>query len=313
MAEGKSVTPAFLYAALHWPQVHHRWQELAAEGHGHTQSLTIASHETLDLNQQFIAIPKRFCATIREIWDLQVKLEKRHGRRPDSTLEHPRFRAGYDFLLLRERSGEIMAGLGEWWTNYQVSDESQRRELVASLEENFEEHQKRLKNINDVTDTIFLGLGSNLDQPIRQIHRAIESLGEFVDSIERANLYRSKPLGPQDQPDFINTVIKGQTSLSPEDLLGSVKRIEKYQQRVETVRWGPRTIDIDILYFGNLNFTSRSLKIPHPEILKRSFVTIPLLDLLTTEITPTGDRIDRNRYDPSALVRVEIQEEKQWL
>lgn len=166
---------------------------------------------------------------------------------------------------------------------------------------------------NDVTNTIFLGLGSNLDQPIRQIHRAIESLGEFVDSIERANLYRSKPLGPQDQPDFINTVIKGQTSLSPEDLLGSVKRIEKYQQRVKTVRWGPRTIDIDILYFGNLNFTSRSLKIPHPEILKRSFVTIPLLDLLTTEITPTGDRIDRNRYDPSALVRVEIQEEKQWL
>ena len=166
---------------------------------------------------------------------------------------------------------------------------------------------------NDVTDTIFLGLGSNLDQPIRQIHRAIESLGEFVDSIERANLYRSKPLGPQDQPDFINTVIKGQTSLSPEDLLGSVKRIEKYQQRVKTVRWGPRTIDIDILYFGNLKFTSRSLKIPHPEILKRSFVTIPLLDLLTTEITPTGDRIDRDRFDPSALVRVEIQEEKQWL
>ena len=71
-----------------------------------------------------------------------------------------------------------------------------------------------------MSDTIFLGLGSNLDQPIRQIHCAIESLGEFVDSIERANLYRSKPLGPQHQPDFINTVIKGRTSLSPEDLLG---------------------------------------------------------------------------------------------
>ena len=91
LAEGKSVTPAFLYAALHWPQVHHRWQELAAEGHGRTQSLTIASSETLDLNQQYVAIPKRFCATIREIWGLQVKLEKRHGRRPDSTLEHPVF------------------------------------------------------------------------------------------------------------------------------------------------------------------------------------------------------------------------------
>ena len=164
-----------------------------------------------------------------------------------------------------------------------------------------------------MTDTIFLGLGSNLDQPIRQIHRAIESIGEFVDSIERANLYRSRPLGPQNQPDFINTVIKGRTSLSPEDLLRSVKRIEKHQQRIDIVRWGPRTIDIDILYFGNLNFSSRSLKIPHPEILKRSFVAIPLLDLLMTEITPTGNRIDRNRYDPSTLVRVEIEEEKQWL
>ncbi len=164
-----------------------------------------------------------------------------------------------------------------------------------------------------MTDTIFLGLGSNLDNPIRQIYRAIGLLTEFVDSIERANLYRSNPLGPQDQPDFINTVIKGQTSLSPEDLLGFVKRIETYQQRVDTVRWGPRTIDIDILYFGKLDFNSSSLKIPHPEILKRSFVAIPLLDLLMNEITPTGDRIDRNRYDASSLVRIDTQEEIQWL
>ncbi len=164
-----------------------------------------------------------------------------------------------------------------------------------------------------MSDTIFLGLGSNLDQPIRQIHCAIESLGELVDSIERANLYRSKPLGPQHQPDFVNTVIKGQTSLSPEDLLGFVKRIEKYQKRVKTVLWGPRTIDIDILYFGKINFTSSSLTIPHPEILERSFVTIPLLDLLTNEITPTGDRIDRNRYDASTLVQIDTQEEKRWL
>ena len=142
LAEGRSVTPAFLYAALHWPQVHNRWQGLATEGHGRTQSLAIASSETLDLNQQFIAIPKRFCTTIREIWDLQVKLEKRHGRRPDSTLEHPRFRAGFDFLLLRERSGEIVAGLGEWWASYQVADESRRREMVASVKEEFEEGPK---------------------------------------------------------------------------------------------------------------------------------------------------------------------------
>ena len=87
-----------------------------------------------------------------------------------------------------------------------------------------------LKNTDDVSETIFLGLGSNLDQPIRQIHRAIESLGAFVNSIERATLYRSKPMGPQDQPDFVNTVIKGQTNLSPEDLLGFVNGLKTSKQ-----------------------------------------------------------------------------------
>ena len=141
--EGKSVTPAFLYAALHWPQVQHRWEELEAEGHGRTQALTIACSETLDFNQQFIAIPKRFSVTIREIWELQVKLEKRHGRRPDSTLEHPRFRAGYDFLLLRERSGEIPGGLGEWWTQYQIADDAMRRDLIASVKDDHDEPKAR--------------------------------------------------------------------------------------------------------------------------------------------------------------------------
>jgi poly(A) polymerase len=133
LREGKSVTPAFLYAALHWPQVHQRWQELEAEEHGRTNALMIAASETLDFNQQFVSIPKRFSITIRDIWELQVKLEKRHGRRPDSTLEHPKFRAGYDFLLLRERSGEIPPGLGQWWTDYQVADAQTQRELIAAV------------------------------------------------------------------------------------------------------------------------------------------------------------------------------------
>ena len=132
--QDQSVTPAFLYAALHWPTVLDRWYALDAEGHGRSQALAIACSETLDFNQQFIAIPKRFSITIREIWELQVKLEKRHGRRPDSTLEHPRFRAGYDFLLLRESAGEISNGLGEWWTDYQVADEAKRRDLIASIQ-----------------------------------------------------------------------------------------------------------------------------------------------------------------------------------
>ena len=68
-----------------------------------------------------------------------MKLEKRHGRRPDSTLEHPRFRAGYDFLLLRERSREIPGGLGEWWTQYQIADDAMRRDLIASVKDDQDE------------------------------------------------------------------------------------------------------------------------------------------------------------------------------
>lgn len=143
LAEGKSVTPAFLYAALYWPQVHRRWQELEAEGHGRSNGLMIAGSETLDFNQQFVAVPKRFTMTVRDIWELQTKLEKRHGRRPDSTLEHPRFRAGYDFLLLRERSGEVAPGLGEWWTQYQIADESQRRALIQSVDTEESESMRR--------------------------------------------------------------------------------------------------------------------------------------------------------------------------
>ena len=76
----------------------------------------------------------------------------------------------------------------------------------------------RAENISDVTNTIFLGLGSNLDDPIHQIEQAIGALSVFVHSIKRAPLYRSKPLGPQDQPDFVNTVIQGETRLAPSDL-----------------------------------------------------------------------------------------------
>ncbi len=133
LARGQSVTPAFLYAALLWPQVQIRWQKLNAEGHSRSKALNLATYETLDFNQQFVSIPKRFSIAIREIWDLQLKLEKRFGKRPDSTLEHPRFRAGYDFLLLRHESGELLEDLGPWWTAYQEADEPGKKTLIQSL------------------------------------------------------------------------------------------------------------------------------------------------------------------------------------
>jgi 2-amino-4-hydroxy-6-hydroxymethyldihydropteridine diphosphokinase len=103
----------------------------------------------------------------------------------------------------------------------------------------------------------------------------------------------------------VNTVISGYTDLSPNDLLDTIQKIETQQQRVKTRRWGPRTIDIDILFYGDMRMETAELTIPHKELFNRAFVTIPLLDLIPNGITPTGDQIDRNRYDSSTLVRID--------
>jgi 2-amino-4-hydroxy-6-hydroxymethyldihydropteridine diphosphokinase len=156
-----------------------------------------------------------------------------------------------------------------------------------------------------VTNQVFLALGSNLNDPIAQIKEAIQSLAQTVEEIQCAQLYQSKPLGPQDQPDFVNTVISGHTALTPNELLTKIQEIELQQQRVKTQHWGPRTIDIDILFYGNLRMNTPELTIPHKELFNRAFVTIPLLDLIPNGITPTGDQLDRNSYDSSTLVRID--------
>ena len=161
------------------------------------------------------------------------------------------------------------------------------------------------ENRGGVTSQIFLSLGSNLNDPVSQIQRAIKTLASLVSTIECAPLYQSKPLGPQDQPDFVNTVISGYTDLSPEELLITVKGIEQQQYRVKTKHWGPRTIDIDILFYGNIQIKTPDLTIPHKELFNRPFVTIPLLDLIPDGITPTGDHTEPSVFSPMSFQRVE--------
>ena len=163
----------------------------------------------------------------------------------------------------------------------------------------------RAENRSAVTNQVFLALGSNLNDPVTQIKQAVQSLSHTLRTVKCAPLYQSKPIGPQDQPDFINTVISGYTDLSPNDLLFTIQKIETQQQRVKTRHWGPRTIDIDILFYGDMRMETAELTIPHKELFNRVFVTIPLLDLIPNGITPTGDQIDRNRYDSSTLVRID--------
>jgi poly(A) polymerase len=92
-----------------------------------------AQKQVLARQIQRVSIPKRFSMTMRDIWSLQSALPRRSGRRAYRTLEHPKFRAGYDFLLLREQAGEDHNGLGQWWTDFQSADETKREEMVQAV------------------------------------------------------------------------------------------------------------------------------------------------------------------------------------
>ncbi|SDU38767.1 polynucleotide adenylyltransferase PcnB [Halopseudomonas salegens] len=131
--EDRPVTPAFLFAALLWPALPERVKALEDKGIPTIPAQQQAAQELLAEQCRHTAIPKRFTIPLREIWDMQPRLERRSGRRADQLLEHPRFRAAYDFLLLRETTGEQTQGLGDWWTRYQDANEDQRRQMIREL------------------------------------------------------------------------------------------------------------------------------------------------------------------------------------
>lgn len=131
--QGKPVTPAFLFAALLWPALPARVLQLQDRGMPPIPAMNEAAHELISEQCQRTAIPKRFTIPIREIWDMQERLPRRSGKRADLLLENPRFRAGYDFLLLRESAGERTDGLGPWWTDYQDASDSERRAMIRDL------------------------------------------------------------------------------------------------------------------------------------------------------------------------------------
>jgi poly(A) polymerase len=132
IAQDKPASPAFLFGALLWPQVLQRWRALEAAGEKPQPALFLAMDEVLDAQRGQLAIPRRYDGMMKEIWALQPRFEQRGGQRPYRLLEHPRFRAAYDFLLLRAESGEVDAELGEWWTRFQEVDETERAAMLLA-------------------------------------------------------------------------------------------------------------------------------------------------------------------------------------
>lgn len=136
---------------------------------------------------------------------------------------------------------------------------------------------------------VYVGLGSNLEQPIQQVTQALQELNQIPETrlLKSSRLYQSQAIGP-DQPDFINAAALLETDLAPIALLDELQTIEQLHQRRREQHWGPRTLDLDILLFDQLQLQSTRLTLPHPFLTERAFVLLPLLDLDADLRLPNG-------------------------
>ncbi|MDY7116297.1 2-amino-4-hydroxy-6-hydroxymethyldihydropteridine diphosphokinase [Halomonas sp. SSL-5] len=139
----------------------------------------------------------------------------------------------------------------------------------------------------------WVGLGSNLADPRRQVETALEALDRLplTRRIAASRLYASRPVGPRDQPDFINAVACLETRLSPLALLDQLQALEQRHRRVRARRWGPRTLDLDLLLFDDSRLCLPRLTVPHPEMTRRAFVLVPLLAVAPRTRLPDGRRL----------------------
>lgn len=140
----------------------------------------------------------------------------------------------------------------------------------------------------------YIALGSNLNNPIEQVQKALTALHKITKTqlLRHSHLYHSKPLGPQDQPDFINAVALLETQLTPMELLNALLEIERQQGRIRThERWGPRILDLDIILYGDEILNTPELHLPHPGLPIRNFWVYPLLEIAPDLILPDGTQL----------------------
>ena len=136
----------------------------------------------------------------------------------------------------------------------------------------------------------FIGLGSNLGKPQQQLEQAIQALRDIDGIVVKrvSSNYKSAPVGPEGQGDYINAVLSIETELSAEQLLDVLQGIENRQGRVRTERWGARTLDMDILLYGDELIDSERLTVPHKQIAHRNFVLLPLMEITSEEFQVPG-------------------------
>jgi 2-amino-4-hydroxy-6-hydroxymethyldihydropteridine diphosphokinase len=140
----------------------------------------------------------------------------------------------------------------------------------------------------------YIAIGSNLASPLEQVNAAVQALGEIPQSrlVKVSAFYRTPPLGPQDQPDYLNAAVVLETSLDAETLLDNTQRIELQQGRQRKAeRWGPRTLDLDIMLFGDEFINTERLTVPHYDMKNRGFMLWPLWEVAPELTFPNGESL----------------------
>ena len=138
-----------------------------------------------------------------------------------------------------------------------------------------------------VRQEIYIGLGSNLGDRLANIRKAIELMKEEgIEIMKESSIYETEPVGYKEQGWFLNSVVKARTQFSPQGLWKRLEKIEKLMGREREIKWGPRIIDLDILFYGNKVLNGKQLQIPHPELHKRRFVLLPLKEIAPELVHP---------------------------
>ncbi len=161
--------------------------------------------------------------------------------------------------------------------------------------------------------TTYIGIGSNIDTPLNHVRKAITELDQLhrCHLVKTSPIYRSKALGPAEQPDYLNAVAQLDTQLQALELLDILQEIERQHGRERVLRWGPRTLDLDILLYGSEQISSPRLNIPHPYLTQRNFVLYPLLSIAPELSLPDGRKIKdlpgaRNADDIELLDQITV-------
>ena len=147
--DGKRISPGFLFATLLWHEVLSKWEVIKASGERAIPALFLAMDEVLDAQAEKLAITRRVAGDIKDIWALQPRFEQRSGKRPYGVLEQPRFRASYDFLLLRAESGEVDGELAQWWTDFMNLDGDARAAMLLPAKPDEAKKRRRRKRRTD--------------------------------------------------------------------------------------------------------------------------------------------------------------------